>query len=78
MSISPRVLAVVLAAWAVAQGAMGGELRVVDPGKLPSAKPGDVLVLPAGEYRDVNLVFLGEGTAEAPITLRAEQPGRRF
>jgi poly(beta-D-mannuronate) lyase len=40
------------------------------------AKPGDSLVLRNGEWRDTKLIFKGQGTAEAPITLRAESPGK--
>lgn len=41
-----------------------------------AARPGDVLVLRAGEWRDVELVFEARGTAQAPVTLRAAVPGR--
>jgi len=40
------------------------------------AKPGDVIVLAAAEWRDVDLRLDGDGTAEQPITIRAEEPGR--
>jgi poly(beta-D-mannuronate) lyase len=49
---------------------------VSDPTRLPAAEPGDVLVLPEGEFRDVALVFTGMGTEKAPITLRAAVPGK--
>ncbi len=39
------------------------------------AKPGDSLVLSNGEWRDINVVFLGKGTETAPIVLRAQTPG---
>ncbi len=39
------------------------------------AQPGDVIVLANGEWRDFDAVFKGEGTKEAPITLRAETEG---
>ncbi len=42
------------------------------------AKPGDVVVLKDGVWKDVELVFNAEGTAESPITLRAETPGKVF
>ena len=40
-----------------------------------TARPGDVITLADGEWRDAELVFTGRGTAEAPITLRAETKG---
>lgn len=43
---------------------------------LPQLKPGDTVVLSDGTWRDADLVFRGEGTAGAPITLRAETPGK--
>jgi poly(beta-D-mannuronate) lyase len=39
------------------------------------ARPGDVLVMKSGTWLDVDLVFQGKGTAEAPVVLRAESPG---
>lgn len=39
------------------------------------AQPSDVFILTAGEWRDVELVIKGEGTAEQPIFVRAETPG---
>jgi poly(beta-D-mannuronate) lyase len=40
------------------------------------AKPGDTLVLRAGEWRDAALLFNANGSAEAPITLTAAEPGK--
>jgi poly(beta-D-mannuronate) lyase len=39
-------------------------------------RPGDVLVMADGPWKDQEVVFRGKGTPEAPITLRAETPGR--
>ena len=41
-----------------------------------SARPGDTIVLADGVWRDFEILFQGEGTAEAPITLTAETKGR--
>lgn len=41
-------------------------------------KPGDTIVLKNGIWRDFEIVFVGEGTAEAPITLTAEDKGKVF
>jgi poly(beta-D-mannuronate) lyase len=40
------------------------------------AKPGDTILLTAGDWKDADLRLDGEGTAEAPITIRAEVPGK--
>src|SRR5690606_29029072 len=40
------------------------------------ARPGDTIVLANGEWRDFEILFTGEGTADAPITLTAETKGR--
>lgn len=37
---------------------------------------GDTVILADGVWRDVQLVFTGEGTATRPITLRAQTPGK--
>ncbi len=62
---------------------LAGEARgffVDDPDLLAAAvsgaKPGDHIVLRNGEWRDLRLVFDADGTAEAPIVLRAETPGK--
>lgn len=41
-----------------------------------AAKPGDVIVLKNGEWADASLLFNAQGTADKPITLRAETPGQ--
>ena len=41
-----------------------------------AAKPGDVLIWKDGEYKDVSLKFYAMGTAGAPVTLRAQTPGK--
>jgi poly(beta-D-mannuronate) lyase len=40
------------------------------------AKPGDTIVLTAGDWKDADLRLDGDGTATAPITIRAEVPGK--
>jgi poly(beta-D-mannuronate) lyase len=40
------------------------------------ARPGDVLVMSDGEWRDQVVVFRAKGTAAKPITLRAQMPGQ--
>lgn len=41
-----------------------------------SLKPGDTIVLANGVWRDFDLVLEAEGTADAPIQLMAETPGK--
>lgn len=43
---------------------------------LPGLAPGDTLVLADGEWRDFQVLFTGEGSADAPITLTAQTPGK--
>ena len=40
------------------------------------AKPGDVIKLADGVWNDFEIVFKGQGTAKAPITLTAEEKGK--
>ena len=42
---------------------------------LAAAQPGDVLIMTDGVWRDQEIAFAAQGTAEAPITLRPETPG---
>lgn len=42
---------------------------------LATAKPGDEVVLAAGEWKDVDLRLVGHGTATAPIVVRSDKPG---
>ncbi len=43
---------------------------------IENAAPGDTLTLANGTWRDVEIVLRGTGTADAPITLTAEEPGQ--
>ncbi|MBU2927981.1 chondroitinase-B domain-containing protein [Winogradskyella psychrotolerans] len=45
---------------------------------IKNAQPGDDIVLKNGTYKDLQIKFVGEGTEENPITLRAETPGEVF
>lgn len=55
------------------------QLRVATPAAALAASrelaAGDILALAPGDYRDLELELRNSGTAEAPITLRAENPG---
>lgn len=56
------------------------EILVKDPAGLDaaiqSARPGDEIILPEAEWADTVIRFSGQGTAKAPITLRAKVPGK--
>jgi len=41
-----------------------------------AAGPGDTITMRDGAWRDLNLVFTGEGKRGRPITLRAQTPGK--
>jgi len=41
-----------------------------------TVKPGDEIILADGVWSDVELVFIGKGTADQPITLTAQTPGK--
>ena len=43
---------------------------------LKAAGSGDTILLADGEWRDADLVFRGEGTKAAPITMTAQTPGK--
>lgn len=42
---------------------------------ISEAKPGDIIVMKNGVWKDIQIEFTGEGTEEKPIVLRAETPG---
>jgi poly(beta-D-mannuronate) lyase len=56
------------------------EHRVADPKEFAAAvervAPGDTITLADGTWRDVDLVFEADGTADKPITLRAATSGK--
>ena len=43
-----------------------------------NAKAGDVIVIKNGTYKNVEIEFIGDGTKEKPIVLKAETPGKVF
>ena len=54
-----------------------GDLTAVRA-QLRDAQPGATVTIPDGTYTDEELTFMGQGTAEAPITLQAETEGGVF
>ena len=42
------------------------------------AEPGDIIVLANGVWKDVQIEFIGDGTEDNPITIKAETPGQVF
>jgi len=71
-----------IAALAGCMPAAAKEHRVADQAAyqraVKQAQPGDVIVLADGEWRDFQILFEGQGTAEHPITLTAQTKGRVF
>ncbi|MGI9531313.1 chondroitinase-B domain-containing protein [Lutimonas sp.] len=45
---------------------------------IANAKPGDEIILKNGIWKDVQIKFRGKGTESAPISLKAETPGKVF
>ncbi|WP_226975908.1 chondroitinase-B domain-containing protein [Zobellia nedashkovskayae] len=43
---------------------------------IDSASPGDEIIMANGEWKDVQIKFVGYGTEEQPITLKAETAGK--
>lgn len=43
-----------------------------------NAKAGDIITLKNGVYKDLEILFFGEGTKESPITLQAATAGKVF
>lgn len=43
--------------------------------RMQSAEPGNIIVLATGDWRDVDLLLEGRGTADRPIAIVAEKPG---
>ncbi len=44
--------------------------------QIKKAKPGQTVILPDGDYRNVSFTVSGSGTAEQPVTVRAQTPGK--
>ena len=45
---------------------------------ITNAQAGDNIVLANGIWKDVQIKFIGEGTEDKPITIKAESPGKVF
>src|SRR5690348_6198882 len=43
---------------------------------LAAARPGDTVTLADGAWKDARIIFKAQGRPDAPITLRAQTPGR--
>ena len=63
----------------LADAAGAAERRAADAGELraalQAARPGDVVVMKNGVWKDVAIEFRAEATAKAPVRLRAQTPG---
>ena len=66
-----------LFAAALARGAERQVSSVADVEKAArAARPGDTVVIADGTYKDWNLKIDAKGTAEQPVTVRAQTPGK--
>ncbi|MFD2822139.1 chondroitinase-B domain-containing protein [Lacinutrix iliipiscaria] len=58
------------------------QIKVSNAEELNSAinkcKPGEQIIIANGTYKDVEIKFIGEGTEDKPITLKAETAGKVF
>ncbi|MEN6343779.1 MAG: chondroitinase-B domain-containing protein [Armatimonadia bacterium] len=74
-----RVLVVGLVA-SLGSLAMAATVRVSTQAELDAAihgaRPGDTIVMSAGDWKDTAILFEAEGEPDRPITLRAETPGK--
>ena len=43
---------------------------------LKTAQPGDQIYIKDGQYKDIQLKWMGKGTEKAPITIEALNPGK--
>jgi len=79
LTFSLTICLVILTGLAGCTSARDGETLVADQAAFKAAvkalKPGDTIVLKNGAWQDFEILFTGDGTAEAPITLTAETPG---
>ena len=75
-----RVAALFLSLWMVATAAAAERILVRDQAAYrraaEAARPGDSIVLADGIWRDFQILLDARGTAQQPITLTAETPGR--
>ncbi|CAN5529289.1 polysaccharide lyase 6 family protein [soil metagenome] len=64
----------------LALSAHARDLPTADPAALEAAistaAPGDTIIMSDGTWADAKIIFRAQGTAEAPITLRAQTPGQ--
>jgi len=83
MTVALKAPFIAIAAAAAVIGApsfaMAESALVRTPAEYASAlsrlQPGDTLTLADGEWRDFEILFTGQGSAERPITLTAQTPG---
>ncbi|TBN03659.1 alginate lyase [Hyunsoonleella flava] len=45
---------------------------------IENARPGDIITMANGVWKDIQIIFNAEGTEQAPIILKAESPGKVF
>jgi poly(beta-D-mannuronate) lyase len=79
--MTPRTaLIAILGLVIVGTPAIAAEYRVASAADLArltgTLRPGDVVVMADGTWKDQAVEFRGEGTTDKPITLRAQSPGK--
>ncbi|MFR9548028.1 MAG: polysaccharide lyase 6 family protein [Rikenellaceae bacterium] len=74
---STSILSLLAAAGILFGSCCGGATSIEKAAaKVATASPGDTILVANGTYRDVAIELRGAGTAEAPIVIMAEEPGK--
>lgn len=68
-------LLIALAGSSFAREIVAGDADALEK-SFSSAQPGDLIVMSDGVWNDAEIVFRANGTKEAPITLKAQTPGK--
>lgn len=80
MKINSWIRAVFLATSLSNTSLKAAEMRISSPVEVSALakklQPGDTVAIKSGQWADVDLLFAGHGTKEAPITLKAAVPGQ--
>ncbi|MCH6258675.1 polysaccharide lyase 6 family protein [Puniceicoccaceae bacterium K14] len=80
MKLRHSILALLTIALSVFSVAQAREILIKEISVLQEVanklEAGDTLILADGEWKDVHIVLNNQGTADAPITLRAQTPGK--
>lgn len=75
MNLRPLLVVCLSCGWALAREIPAADAEALK-GAFGEAQPGDVVVMADGVWKDAEIVFRANGTAEAPVTLKAQTPGK--